>query len=106
MIICREDLIQRLSEISGYYKKDIKTVLQSLDEVIIDCFSEVTDDEEVVIQIAKGIRCGVKVMPERQRKDPRSQDDIICPPCCKPFTRFSDDFRKNIQKKYEEKKDD
>lgn len=106
MIIVREDLIQKLSEASGYCKKDIKLVLKALDSVVVDCFSEVTDDEEVVIQIAKGIRCGVKVVPERQRKDPRSQEDIICPPCCKPFARFSEDFRKNIQKKYEENKDD
>ena len=106
MIIVREDLIQKLSETSGYYKKDIKTVLQALDEVVTDCFSEVTEDEEIVIQLVKGIRCGVKIMPERQRKDPRSQEDIVCPPCCKPFARFSEDFRKNIQKKYEKKKDD
>lgn len=106
MIISREDLITRLSENSGYYKKDIKNLLQSLDEVVIDCFSDVTDDEEIIVQLIKGIRCGVKIIPERQRKDPRSQDDIICPPCCKPFARFSDDFKKNIQIKYEEKKDD
>lgn len=106
MLINREDLITRLSENSGYYKKDIKTLLQSLDEVILDCFSEVTEEEEVIVQLVKGIRCGVKIIPERQRKDPRSQDDIICPPCCRPFARFSDDFKKNIQEKYEEKKDD
>ena len=105
MLISREQIIKRLSEKSGYYQKDIRKLLKCLDEVVFDCFGEVTDDEDVVIQLVTGIKFGCKIMPERMRKDPRDQSDIVCVAHTKPFVRFSEDFRKNIQEQYEEKKD-
>lgn len=106
MNITREELIKRLSEKSGYFQKDLRAVLKAMDDVVLDCFNEVTDDEEISIQLVKGIKCGVKIVPERARKDPRTQEDIVCGAHTKPFTRFSCDFRELIQKQYEDKKDD
>lgn len=105
MIITREMLIKMLSDASGYYQKDIRKLLQSLDDVVFECFNSVTDDEDVSVQLVKGIKCGCKVVPERTRKDPRTQEDIICEATVKPFTKFSDDFRKSIQEQYDAKKD-
>lgn len=104
MLITREMMIKKLSETSGYYQKDIKVLLQALDEVVFECFSDVTDEEDVSVQLVKGIKCGCKVVPERTRKDPRTQDDIVCGATVKPFAKFSDDFRVAIQNQYEEKK--
>ena len=105
MVITREMLIKRLSDASGYYQKDIRTVLQTLDEVVLECFNDVTEDEDIVVQLVKGIRCGCKVVPKRTRKDPRTQEDIICEATVKPFAKFSDDFRVAIQDQYDTKKD-
>lgn len=104
MIITREMLIRRLSEKSGYWMKDIRVLLQCLDETVFECFGEVTDDEEVLIQLVQGIKVGCSIQPERIRKDPRNQEDIICKPTCKPKGKFSDEFRRAIQNQYEEKK--
>jgi nucleoid DNA-binding protein len=105
MLVTREILIKKLSDESGYFQKDIRTLLQALDRVVFECFDEVDDDEEVSVQIVKGIKCGCKVVPERTRKDPRTQEDIICEATVKPFAKFSDDFREAIQNQYESKKD-
>ena len=105
MLITREMLIKKLSDISGYYQKDIRTLLQALDEVIFECFNDVNDNEDISVQLVKGIKCGCKVVPERTRKDPRTQDDIICGATVKPFAKFSDDFRVVIQNQYDAKKD-
>jgi nucleoid DNA-binding protein len=105
MVITREMLIKRLSDASGYYQKDIRTVLQTLDDVILECFNDVAENEDIVVQLVKGIRCGCKVVPERTRKDPRTQEDIICEATVKPFAKFSDDFRVVIQNQYDAKKD-
>jgi nucleoid DNA-binding protein len=105
MLITREKLIKRLSNKSGYWQKDIKNLLKCLDEVVLGCLDEVTDEEEVVIQLLTGIKCGCKVVPERTRKDPRDQSDIVCAASIKPFVRFSEDFRKNMQERYEKRKD-
>lgn len=105
MLITREAMIKKLSDVSGYYQKDIKTLLQALDEVVFECFNSVTDDEDISVQLVKGIKCGCKIVPERTRKDPRTQEDIVCKATVKPFARFSEDFRIAIQDKYDTKKD-
>ena len=105
MVITREMLIKKLSDASGYYQKDIRTLLQTLDEVVIESFNDVTDNEDVSVQLVKGIKCGCKIIPERTRKDPRTQEDIICKATVKPFAKFSDDFREMIQEQYDTMKD-
>lgn len=105
MTITREQIIKRLTEKSGYYQKDIRQLLHCLDEVVLECFDEVTDDEEVSVQIVQGIKCGCKIMPQRTRKNPKTGDDVVCSPTNKPFVKFSQDFRKTIQNQYETKVD-
>lgn len=104
MTVTKDQLARAIAEKSGYYLKDIKTVLSVMDEVVLECFSQVTDDEETMIQICEGIKVGCSVQPERQRKNPKTQEDIICAPTVKPKTVFSQTFRALIQQQYDEKK--
>lgn len=105
MTVTREQIIKKLADKSGYYQRDIRTLLHHLDEVVLDCFNEVTDDEEVAIQLVQGIKCGCKIVPERARKNPKTGEDIVCSPTNKPFVKFSQDFRKMIQNQYDSKRD-
>ena len=105
MLITREMMIKRLSDVSGYYQKDIRVLLQALDEVVFEYFNDVSDDDDISVQLVKGIKCGCKIVPERTRKDPRTQEDIICKATVKPFAKFSEDFRAAIQDQYDIKKD-
>ena len=105
MTITREMMIKRLSDASGYYQKDIRVLLQALDEVVFEYLNDVSEDEDISIQLVKGIKCGCKIVPERTRKDPRTQEDIICKATVKPFAKFSEDFRIAIQEQYDIKKD-
>ena len=104
MLVTKDMMARAIAEKSGYFLKDIRDVLSAMDEVVFECFAQVTDDEEVMIQLTQGIKCGCYVVPERPRKNPRTQEDIICAPTVKPKTKFSDDFRALIQQQYEEKK--
>ena len=104
MVITREMLIKKLSEESGYWQKDIRTVLQCLDDVVLEYFSEATEEDDMLIQVVQGVKIGCSIVPERTRKDPRTQEDIVCAPTCKPKAKFSEEFRIKIQKQYEEKK--
>jgi nucleoid DNA-binding protein len=105
VVITREILVKRLSEHSGYYQKDIRTLLQHLDDVVLECFSEVTDDEEISIQLVTGCKIGCSIVPLRERVNPKTQEAIICQPTCKPNAKFSQEFRIKIQEQYENKKD-
>jgi len=105
MVVTREMIIKTLSEKSGYYQKDVRSLLQCLDDVVLEYFSAVTDEEDVSIQLVQGVKIGCKVVPERARKDPRDQSDIVCLAQTKPFAKFSQNFRDIIQKQYESRKD-
>ena len=104
MTITRENMIDLLSEKSGYYKKDIRTLLQCLDEVVFDELSSVTDDKEVSIQLVSGIKVKTVVVPERDRVDPRTLEPIVCKPTVKPTCKFSQDYRFKLQEAYENNK--
>lgn len=103
MTITREEMIKKLSEKSGYYQKDIRTLLQCLDEVVFEELSGVTDDEEVSIQLVSGIKVKASVVPERERVDPRNQEPIIVKATVKPACKFSQDYRLKLQETYENK---
>jgi nucleoid DNA-binding protein len=76
MLITREMLIKRLAEKSGFYQKDIKHVLHSLDDVVLDCFNEVTDEEDISIQLITGCKIGCSIVPLRERINPKTQKNI------------------------------
>ena len=104
MTITKDQMARRLAEKTEFYLQDVKAVLSAMDEVVKEYFAEVTDDEEVSVQIVEGIKCGCKIVPERPRKNPATGEDVICAATCKPFAKFSTVFRETIQKQYDKKK--
>ena len=104
MVVTKDAMARDIAERSGYYLKDVRVVLAVMDDLVKEYFAQVTDDEEVMIQLTQGIKVGCSVVPERQRKNPKTQEDIICAPTVKPKTVFSQDFRALIQQQYDEKK--
>ena len=96
----REDIVNELHEKTGYYKKAIYVLLKAYGEVVLGLLDNVTEDEEVVIQLVEGIRVGVKVVPQRERIDPRTYETILCEPTIKPFAKFSKNFRYKLNQKH------
>ena len=103
MTITREEMVRRLSERSGYYMKDVRALLQCMDDVVFEAMCEATLEEEVQIQMVSGIKCGCKIMPSRDRVDPRTQKPIVVGETVKPFAKFSEDYRAKLQDAYNNK---
>ncbi len=103
MTITREEMVRRLSEKSGYYMKDVRSLLQCMDEVVFDALCEVTDEDDVSIQLVQGIKVSTHVVPERDRVDPRTQEPIIVKATVKPACKFSQDYRFKLQESYDNK---
>ena len=103
MTITREDMVRLLSEKSGFYMKDVRSLLQCMDEVVFEELSKATLDEEVQIQMVSGIKCGCKIVPSRDRVDPRTQEPIQVGETAKPFAKFSQDYRFKLQEAYDNK---
>ena len=104
MTITREEMVKKLSEKSGYYQKDIRTLLQCLDDVVFDALCEATLEDEVQIQLVTGIKCGCKIVGERPRVNPRTQEPIVVGDTVKPFAKFSQDYRLKLQESYDNNK--
>lgn len=104
MTITREEMIKKLSDKSGYYQKDIRTLLQCLDEVVFEELCEVSDDNDISIQLVQGVKLQCVSVPERQRKDPRDQRDIVCSSTCKIKAKFSQDIKLKLAEAYENNK--
>jgi nucleoid DNA-binding protein len=104
MTVTREDMIKKLSEKSGFYMKDVRSLLQSLDEIVFDELSKATLEDEVQIQMVTGIKCGVKIVESRERVNPRTQEPIVVGETAKPFAKFSQDYRFKLQEAYENNK--
>ena len=49
MLVTKDMMARAIAEKSGYFLKDIRDVLSAMDEVVLECFAQVTDDEEVMI---------------------------------------------------------
>lgn len=103
MTITREEMIKRLSAKSGYYQKDIKVLLQAMDDVVFDAMCEASVGDEVQIQLVTGIKCGCKIVESRDRVDPRTQEPITVGETTKPFAKFSQDYRLKLQEVYNSK---
>ena len=104
MVITREMFVKLLSEKSGYYQKDVRNLLQCMDDVVFEAFNEATLEDDIQIQVVTGIKLGCKIVGERDRVDPRTQQPITCGETTKPFTKFSQDFRFRLQEAYDNKK--
>lgn len=103
MTITREDLIRKLSAKSGYHMQDIRHLLHCMDEVVLDELCEVTPDDEVAVQLVQGVKLICEPVKERDRKDPRNQNDIVCRATCKVKTKISQDLKLKMAENYDNK---
>ena len=53
MTITREEMVKRLSERSGYYQKDVRTLLQCMDDIVFEAMCEATLENEIQMQIVQ-----------------------------------------------------
>lgn len=104
MTVTKDQMARDLAEKTGYYLKDVKTLLTAMDEVVKEYFAKVTEEEDVSVQIVEGIKISCKVVPERERVNPATGEPVVCKATVKPGVKYSTVFRDAIQKQYDNKK--
>ena len=88
----QDDLITAVAEETGFYKKDILTVLQSLENQILDNMRY----EE--IKLFKGVYFGTEETKRKVKVDPYGRD-IVIKPYLKSYVRYTDTFREQFRDK-------
>ena len=105
MEITREELLRKVAEESGFYQKHVKTVFNAIEKVVLECFEDIDDDEPVSVRLLSYLLLSGRIVPERERVDPRDRKPIVCKPTVKIGAKCSDGFKEKIQKMYDTKKD-
>lgn len=106
-LITREMLIDELSKRLGFFKQDIRKVFTEFDNLVEEHLCRVDENtEEVSIQVVRGLKFSGKLVPERSRRDPRTNKPIICAPTVKLNGKVSETVKEVVQKAYEDKKDE
>lgn len=94
----QKDIIDELKERTGFYKKNIKELLDALDNIIIENMNMATYDEPSEIILFSGWRLGAKRVPERPYCDPRNREEIITPEKVIPYCKLKQSYRQRLNK--------
>lgn len=106
-LITREMLVTELSKRCGFFKQDIRRVFTEFDDLVEEYLSTIDENnEEISIQVVRGLKFSGKLVPERSRRDPRTNKPIICSPTVKLNGKVSETIKEVVQKAYEDKKDE
>ena len=98
-IIKKQELIDELSKRTGFYKHNIDTILDALDDVIVENMSAATKDEPSEICLSLGFKLGGRYSPKHEARNPKTGEMCITPAKYIPYAKFSPAFRKKINKK-------
>lgn len=94
----REDVITVVHEKSGYYKKDLRKVMNALEEAIIAIMATAEIDDPVEIRLFDGFYVQAKREPERPATDPRTGDSIIAREKIKPNVNIRRSFKWHVER--------
>ena len=94
--ISQEDIIDRLHKETEFYKKDLRLIMDSLEEVIMEMMTDAKEGHPSEIRLFHGWKLGAKVLPERETKNPKTGEDIITPEKLSPYCSFEQTFKKKL----------
>lgn len=94
----QDDIVDELKERTGFYKKHIKTLLEALDDIIVENMNTATYDEPSEIRLFSGWRLGAKRVPDREWREPRNGGTTITPEKLIPYCKLKQSFRQRLNK--------
>lgn len=98
-VLKRDQLVDIISERTGFYKKNVREILEVLDDVIVENMGAATKKEPSEIHLSLGFVFGGRYSPKREAKDPRDGSIIMTPAKYIPYAKFKPSFRKKINNK-------
>ena len=98
-IMKKPELVDELAERTGFYKKNMKDVVDALADIVTEHFKTATYDEDSELHIAPGVLiCGHRI-PEHESIDPRDRKPIITPEKVRPYAVFKPSIRQKLRER-------
>ena len=106
-IMKKDELVEELSTRCGFYKKNMRLVVDELANIIIEHFETAEFGADSELHLAPGIVLKGTRKPAGEAKDPRTGEKIISPEKVIPSAVFKQSIRLKLYKKpkgYKKKK--
>ena len=97
-IMKKEDLACRLAETCGFYKKNMRDVVNALPDIILEQLQTATFDKDAEIHLMPGLVIGGRRVPAREAKDPRTGEIVVSPEKVIPYATFKQTLRLKLYK--------
>lgn len=92
----KDELVEELSTRCGFYKKNMRLVVDELANIIIEHFETAEFGADSELHLAPGVvLCGER-KPEQEAIDPRNRETIITPEKVLPYAIFKQSIRKKL----------
>ena len=102
-IMKKQELIDELSMRTGFYKKNMKDVVDALSDIVEEHFQTAEFGADSELHLAPGVLlCGER-KPEQEAIDPRNRETIITPEKVLPYAVFKQSIRQKLYVKSKKK---
>lgn len=98
-IMKKPELVDELSARTGFYKKNMREVVDALADIIIEHFETAEIGADSEMHLAPGVVLVGKRKPEGEATDPRNGEAIISPEKVIPSAVFKQSLRLKLYKK-------
>lgn len=98
-VMKKPELANELAERTGFYKKNMREVVNALADIVIEQLQTATFEEDSELHIAPGVLICGKRKPQQESIDPRDRSVITTPEKVIPYAVFKPSARLKLYKK-------
>jgi nucleoid DNA-binding protein len=98
-IMRKPELVDELATRTGFYKSNMKEVVDALADIIIEHFETAEFNADSELHLAPGVVLIGKRKPSGEAKDPRTGEMIVSPEKVIPSATFKQSIRLKLYKK-------
>lgn len=94
----KPEIVDELATRTGFYKKNMKEVVEALADIVVEHFNTATFDEPSELHLAPGLVLVGTRKPEGKSIDPRDRSEIVSPEKVIPSAVFKPSLRLKLYK--------
>ena len=97
-IMKKDNIISELAERTGFYKKNMKDVVEAFSDIVVESFQMAEFGADSELHLAPGVVLVGKRKPAGEAKDPRNGENITSPEKVIPSAIFKQSIRLKLHK--------
>ena len=95
-IVKKEEFARRLAQETGFYIKNMVTVVDAIPTVLLDILQEATFEENSELQLMPGLIIGGRRVPSHESINPQDRSTVITPEKVIPYAEFKPSIRQKL----------